>query len=131
MGVRQFCGLAVTPLAIIDGGTGRRPPQPPRKGLPFNSVMAIELNADRTMNPLVNAGAIATTSLVPGTTADEKFENIVAGMSRFAGRRLVMDDDVYESEAATNDRNRGIAHRITRYLSEALGLNLFASTPTA
>ena len=41
-------------------------------GLPFNSVMAIELNADRTMNPMVNAGAIATTSLVPGTTAEEK-----------------------------------------------------------
>jgi glutaminase len=84
-------------------------------GLPFNSVMAIELNADRTMNPLVNAGAIATTSLVPGTTADEKFESIVATMSRFAGRRLVMDDDVYESEAATNDRNRGIAHLLDGY----------------
>ena len=41
-------------------------------GLPFNSVMAIELNADRTMNPLVNAGAMATTSLVPGTTTGEK-----------------------------------------------------------
>ncbi len=84
-------------------------------GLPFNSVMAIELNADRTMNPLVNAGAMATTSLVPGTTADEKFENIVASMSRFAGRRLVIDDDVYESEAATNDRNRGIAHLLDGY----------------
>ncbi|MGB3429568.1 MAG: glutaminase, partial [Burkholderiaceae bacterium] len=34
-------------------------------GLPFNSVMAVELNADRTMNPMVNAGAIATTSCVP------------------------------------------------------------------
>ena len=75
-------------------------------GLPFNSVMAIELNVHRTMNPLVNAGAVATTSLVPGTTADEKFESIVAAMSRFAGRRLEMDEDVYESEAATNDRNR-------------------------
>ena len=84
-------------------------------GLPFNSVMAIELNADRTMNPLVNAGAMATTSLVPGTTADEKFESIVAALSRFAGRRLVMDDDVYESEAATNDRNRGIAHLLDGY----------------
>ena len=84
-------------------------------GLPFNSVMAIELNADRTMNPLVNAGAMATTSLVPGTTAEEKFESIVAAMSRFAGRRLVMDDDVYESEAATNDRNRGIAHLLDGY----------------
>ena len=84
-------------------------------GLPFNSVMAIELNVDRTMNPLVNAGAVATTSLVPGTTADEKFESIVAAMSRFAGRRLVMDEDVYESEAATNDRNRGIAHLLDGY----------------
>ncbi len=84
-------------------------------GLPFNSVMAIELNADRTMNPLVNAGAIATTSLVPGTTAEEKFESIVAGMSRFAGRRLVLDEDVYTSEAATNDRNRGVAHLLDGY----------------
>ena len=84
-------------------------------GLPFNSVMAIELNDDRTMNPLVNAGAIATTSLVPGTTAEEKFASIVTAMSRFAGRRLVMDDDVYESEAATNDRNRGIAHLLDGY----------------
>ena len=42
-------------------------------GLPFNSVMAIELNADRTMNPMVNAGAIATTSLVPGPTAEDKW----------------------------------------------------------
>ena len=84
-------------------------------GLPFNSVMAIELNVDRTMNPLVNAGAIATTSLVPGTTADEKFENIVVAMSHFAGRRLVMDPDVYESETATNDRNRGIAHLLDGY----------------
>ena len=84
-------------------------------GLPFNSVMAIELNADRTMNPLVNAGAIATTSLVPGTTAEEKFESIVAAMSQFAGRRLVMDGGVYESEAATNDRNRGIAHLLDGY----------------
>ena len=38
-------------------------------GLPFNSVMAIELNPDRTINPMVNAGAIATTSLVPGDSA--------------------------------------------------------------
>ena len=50
-------------------------------GLPFNSVMAIELNADRTMNPLVNAGAMATTSLVPGTTAEEKFDFVACGPS--------------------------------------------------
>ena len=43
-------------------------------GFPFNSLMAVELNDERTMNPLVNAGAIATTSLVPGDTAEEKWE---------------------------------------------------------
>ncbi len=84
-------------------------------GLPFDSVMGVELNEDRTMNPMVNAGALASTSLVPGTTAEEKFERIVTGLSVFAGRPLQMDEAVYESEAATNDRNRGIAHLLNGY----------------
>lgn len=84
-------------------------------GLPFNSVMAIELNNDRTMNPMVNAGAIATTSLVPGSTGEAKWRFVLEGMSRFAGRELALDDDVYRSEAATNRRNRGIAHLLKGY----------------
>jgi glutaminase len=84
-------------------------------GLPFNSVMAIELNANRTMNPMVNAGAIATTSLVPGATAEDKWRYIQDGLSRFAGRRLALDREIYESEAATNDRNQGIAHLLDSY----------------
>jgi glutaminase len=84
-------------------------------GLPFNSVMAVELNEDRTMNPMVNAGAIATTSLVPGETAAAKFAFIQDGLSRFAGRRLELDQEVYESEAATNLRNRGIAKLLEGY----------------
>lgn len=84
-------------------------------GLPFNSVMAVELNDDRTMNPMVNAGAIAATSLAPGSTAAEKWEFVRAGLSRFAGRRLELDEDVYESEAATNLRNRGIAKLLEGY----------------
>jgi glutaminase len=84
-------------------------------GLPFNSVMAIELNDDRTMNPMVNAGAIATTSLVPGETAEAKWRFIQEGLSRFAGRQLSIDMEVYESEAATNLRNRGIAKLLEGY----------------
>jgi glutaminase len=68
-------------------------------GFPFNSLMAVELNDERTMNPLVNAGAIATTSLVPGDTGDEKWERIRDGLSRFAGRELALNKDVYESES--------------------------------
>jgi glutaminase len=84
-------------------------------GLPFNSVMAIELNADRTMNPMVNAGAIATTSLAPGENADGKWAFIQDGLSRFAGRPLALDEEVYRSEAATNFRNRGIAKLLEGY----------------
>jgi glutaminase len=84
-------------------------------GLPFNSVLAIELNVERTMNPMVNAGAMATTSLVPGTTAEEKFDTIASALSAFAGRALVVDEEVYESESATNYRNRGIAQLLDSY----------------
>jgi glutaminase len=84
-------------------------------GLPFDSVMGVELNAARTMNPMVNAGALATTSLVPGDSAQEKFARITDMLSAFAGRRLAMDEEVYASERATNDRNRGIAHLLNGY----------------
>jgi glutaminase len=84
-------------------------------GLPFNSVFAIELNPDRTANPLVNAGAIAATSLSPGRDVDERWEFILTGLSRFAGRPLQIDPEVYESEMASNDRNTGIAHLLAGY----------------
>jgi glutaminase len=84
-------------------------------GLPFNSIMAVELRADRTTNPMVNTGAIATTSLVPGTTAAERWQNVLQGLSRFAGRSLRMDERVYASECATNERNAGLAHLLRGY----------------
>ncbi len=84
-------------------------------GLPFDSVMAIELQPDRTTNPMVNSGAIASTSLVPGDTAEAKWDNVRAGLSAFAGRELVMDAEVYASEAAANQRNEGMAHLMSSY----------------
>ena len=84
-------------------------------GLPFNSVMAVELNDARTMNPLVNAGAIAASSLIPGDTEDEQWELVRAGLSAFAGRPLPMLQEVYDSEAAHNQRNQGIAHLLHSY----------------
>ena len=84
-------------------------------GLRFNSVMAVELRPEHTTNPLVNSGAIATTSLVPGANTGERWENVCDGLSRFAGRRLEIDRRVYESEAAHNARNSGIAHLLRGY----------------
>lgn len=84
-------------------------------GLAFNSVMALELNDGHPRNPMVNAGAIATTALLPGTSAAEKWEVLQRGLSRFAGRDLRVDSEVFESEAATNLRNRGIAQLLQSY----------------
>jgi glutaminase len=78
-------------------------------GLPFNSLSAVEGSATGRTNPMVNAGAIATTSLVPGATTEAKWKFIHDGLSRFAGRRLPLNDEVYASATETNFRNRSIA----------------------
>jgi glutaminase len=84
-------------------------------GFPFNSAMAIELGGGSMTNPMVNAGAIATTSLVPGATADTKWAFIHDGLSRFAGRTLELNVDVYRSEAESNQRNQGIARLLASH----------------
>ena len=78
-------------------------------GFAFNSVAGIERMPDGRTNPMVNAGAIATTSLVPGKTLAEKWKYIHDGLSRFAGRRLPMNEEVLQSASETNFRNRSIA----------------------
>lgn len=84
-------------------------------GLAFNSLIAMELNAGSPMNPMVNAGAIATTGLVPAASAEERWRRIRQGLSRFAGRELALDQDVYSSEADTNLRNRAIGKLLQSY----------------
>jgi len=84
-------------------------------GLPFNSLAAVERSADGRTNPMVNAGAIATTSLVPGATVDAKWQFIHRGLSRFAGRKLPLNDEVYASASDTNDRNQGIARLLRSF----------------
>ena len=78
-------------------------------GFAFNSVAGIERTADGRTNPMVNAGAIATTSLVPGATVEAKWKFIHDGLSKFAGRKLPMNDEVLKSARETNFRNRSIA----------------------
>jgi glutaminase len=59
---------------------------------------------------MVNAGAIATTSLAPGGTVEARWGFLRDGLSRFAGRALALDEEVHASASATNHRNRGIAN---------------------
>src|SRR6185312_8463352 len=70
-------------------------------GLPFNAPEAIERSVDGRTNPMVNPGAIAATSLVPGATDTEKWQFVRDGLSRFAGCPLSLDEEVYESASAT------------------------------
>src|SRR5262245_44488640 len=84
-------------------------------GLPFNSLAAIEQNPDGRTNPMVNAGAIATTSLAPGRTLDAKWQFIHDGLSRFAGRSLPLNEEVYDSASATNYRNQSIARLLQSF----------------
>lgn len=81
-------------------------------GRPFNSLAAIEFSRDGKTNPMVNPGAIATTSLVPGRSEAEKWSFIHQGLSRFAGRQLDLDEETYRCATETNFRNRGIANAL-------------------
>jgi glutaminase len=78
-------------------------------GLAFNSLEAVERSPDGRTNPMVNSGAIATTSLVPGASLDARWGVVRDGLSRFAGRALRLDEEVYASAADTNSRNQSIA----------------------
>jgi glutaminase len=78
-------------------------------GEAFNSIVMDEVN-NRPFNPMVNAGAIATTSLIKGNGAEERFARILDMFSRYAGRQLTIDEAVFQSERATGHRNRAIAY---------------------
>ena len=95
-------------------------------GQVFNSILAIEQHQGKEMNPFVNPGAIAATSLVAGKTAEEKWARILAIHEAFAGRKLDIDEEVFQSEAATNERNQAIAKLMHAY--GRLYFNPIAST---
>jgi glutaminase len=79
-------------------------------GEAFNSIRAIEEGDGRADNPFVNPGAIATVSLVKAKSAPERWDKILGTYNKFAGEKLTVLEDIYQSEAETNFRNRGIAH---------------------
>jgi len=81
----------------------------------FNSVLAVVDMPTHTANPLVNAGAIATTSLISGKNEDEKWSKILDFYSKVAGEKLVLIDEVYKSEAATNAGNKALAMLLAKY----------------
>jgi glutaminase len=84
-------------------------------GLKFNSIVAVEEHRGKEINPLVNPGAIAATSLVNGADSAAKWKSIMQFQSDFAGRQLSLNVPVYISEAGDNLRNQAIAHLLLAY----------------
>jgi glutaminase len=84
-------------------------------GRAFNSLEGIERGPGGQTNPMVNSGAIATTSLVPGNTFEAKWKFVHEGLSRFAGRTLPLNEEVYVSATETNFRNQSIARMLQSF----------------
>jgi glutaminase len=76
----------------------------------FNSIV-LDGRRQRPFNPMINAGAIATSDLVSGKDSREKVQRIVEVMRLCAGNEsLDVDRDIFEREWRTADRNRAIAY---------------------
>ena len=88
-------------------------------GMRFNSIVSVEF-AQKALggpeiNPLVNPGAITATSMIDGASRAEVWKKILDFHSDFAGRPLKVNQEVYESEAATNQRNQAIGALMYAY----------------
>jgi glutaminase len=76
---------------------------------PFNTI-TLDARTNRPFNPMVNAGAIAVAGRLRELLGPGAFDTILATFERAAGRSLVVDEAVFESERATGHRNRAIGH---------------------
>lgn len=78
-------------------------------GLPFNSVMALELHSGKPLSPLVNAGAMSTVSLVKANDCENRWARILDIQQQLTGASIALSDEVNHSEQTTNFHNRAIA----------------------
>jgi len=78
-------------------------------GEAFNSI-SLRPDTGRPLNPMINAGAIATAAMVEGHDCDTKIRRILECFSRYTGHQLEIDEEVFRSEKDTGHRNRAIAH---------------------
>ncbi|MEG2290871.1 MAG: glutaminase A [Clostridium sp.] len=81
-------------------------------GMGFNSIVNLEVrDQNRPYNPMINAGAIVTTSLIYGENKEEKFERIIEFLRRATNNpNISVNEEIYKCEKITGDRNRALAY---------------------
>lgn len=80
----------------------------------FNSI-SLAPDTGAPLNPMINAGAIAATSMIAGRSTADKLFRLVSVLSLYAGRSLEIDQAVFESERSTGHRNRAIGHMLRNF----------------
>ena len=80
----------------------------------FNAIVLDE-TSNRPFNPMVNAGAIATTDLIPGDDLSERLTRMRTAFGRYVGHDVQVDSSVFVSERITGHRNRAIAHLMLNF----------------
>lgn len=83
--------------------------------LSFNSIIGAALTPTHTVNPFVNQGAIATTSLFYQKDKSAFRKKILSNMNKYAGRELSFNQSVYKSEGKTNSTNMALAYLLKSY----------------
>lgn len=81
-------------------------------GMGFNSIVNLEIrDQNRPYNPMINAGAIVTTSLIFGENEQQKFDRILRFIRKATNNNEInINQEIYESEKETGDRNRSLAY---------------------
>ena len=83
--------------------------------LPFDSIVAVDISPGHTLNPFVNAGAMATTSLVENKNKNIFWNKVHNNLNNFAGKKLKLSTKIYNSEAKTNQHNKALAYLLKSY----------------
>ncbi|MFK8184219.1 MAG: glutaminase A [Phormidesmis sp.] len=84
-------------------------------GDPFNSLIRLDEDSKRPFNPMINAGAIATTSLIKGNDPTDKLNRLLAMFERYLNNNVMIDMPTFMSERSTGHRNRAMAHLMLNF----------------